>query len=782
VFSCFLYVAVEIPSCLTNLQSFTNHFVARRDLLWLLICKWPFQFDKLSSLEAVLLAMPPLLQFPTMISEATKRRLERKYPPTHSMNTGQPQTGHGGGESLQQIQPAILNLSPVSGTSGRRQEGRSLPSRAVTDADFDDAYVNFIMYCNPSIPLDTDTIELRKIFRAPPKSDGKTFNTFTLFELIRKLEEKEIKTWAQLAIDLGVEPPVLDKGQSAQKVQQYAVRLKVSYLHLRTRSRKSFVMAGAKSSQRWLHAMHVDAFFEFLLNKPHVYWTKVPSVSEPASEFGRDGVVAEEDLALRALLPETRPKRGRRKAEDRDDDEMGKSPSQRPRLDSPTLSEDFMIARAALVADTMTPATAHPGFHPSFDDRIVPWSATDVRPSLPNAFRWTSSDESQTPMSAYPRSAITPSSDRSQPWNDGSRSAITPNKGRSRRRHGPAVSSAWPSTGSASSGKLRGRPPSNRSVTDGPFSTFPVNPGPKDVPTISLQENDPAATPVGDSSHIPHFFPSDMRTNPPPAPELSGPNDRPSRLQLQVPQRLGGAVRLATPPPVVMLNEHDDNTIRDTALQTDPMNHAQITPHSQQFTPMMEYFQTPSTGDSDPNLQHFVSIAFRQNEDTDRTNVDALESHFISEILSADWRNASGAIIQRCSIDEASKVCKQVIKNLQAESSSTEAFLINLSALAGGPLMTRLRMTRYDHDGRTDYECHWKMRFGSIEGDFTIRATVEPGLNPMTADRPIGDSEASWKQRYLDLQQQIRERDSKVGKLKTGILDALVVSNHWTRI
>ena len=86
------------------------------------------------------------------------------------------------------------------------------------------------MYCNPSIPLDTDATELKRIFRAPPKSDGKNFNTFTLFELIRKLELKEIKTWAQLALDLGVEPPVLDKGQSAQKVQQYAVRLKVSSL------------------------------------------------------------------------------------------------------------------------------------------------------------------------------------------------------------------------------------------------------------------------------------------------------------------------------------------------------------------------------------------------------------------------------------------------------------------------------------------------------------------------------------------------------------------------
>lgn len=104
---------------------------------------------------------------------------------------------------------------------------RHLPSQDVSDETFDDAYVSFIFYCNPAVPLETDTSELKKAFRSPPKSDGKNFNTYTLFELIRKLELKEIKTWAQLAIDLGVEPPAMDKGQSAQKVQQYAVRLKV---------------------------------------------------------------------------------------------------------------------------------------------------------------------------------------------------------------------------------------------------------------------------------------------------------------------------------------------------------------------------------------------------------------------------------------------------------------------------------------------------------------------------------------------------------------------------
>jgi hypothetical protein len=516
--------------------------------------------------------------------------------------------------------------------------------------------------------------------------------------------------------------------------------------------------------------MHVDAFFEYLLNKPHVYWTQVPSISEPPSEFGRDGVAAEEDLALRALLPETRPKRGRRKAEDRDDEiESGKSPLQRPRLDSPTLSEEFMIARASLIADNTTPATAHLGFSQAFDDGIVPWSATDMRGSIPGAFRWPPPDNTQTPLSAYPQSAVTPST-RTHLWNDATepRSAITPKGGRSRRRHGPAVSSAWPSNGSTSSGKLRGRPPSNRSITDGPFSTFPVIPSSRDVPTINLRDQTPTATPVVSDSQVPHFFPSVPTPAPPNPPAL---NSRPSRLQLQVPQRQGGSVRLATPPPIVLVNGEDDTNIQ----------HSILTNH-QNAVPMMEYFQ--STENAGPNFQHFVSIAFRQNEDTDRTNVDALESHFISEILAADWYDESGASVERCTIDEAAKICKQVVKNLQAESSSTEAFLINLSALAGGPLMTRLRITRLEHGQRTDYECHWKMRFGSIEGDFTIRATVEqsPDTAAIMDHGDPGDTELTWKKRYLDLQQQIRVRDEKVGKLKRGVLDALVVSNQFSRI
>lgn len=117
---------------------------------------------------------------------------------------------------------------PNRGASSNTPSGRTLPSNNVTDESLDEAYVQFVLYCNPAIPTSVDTFELKRGFRSPPRSDGKVFNTFELYQLISRLERKEIKTWSQVVIELGVELPDTSKNQSTQKIQQYAVRLKVS--------------------------------------------------------------------------------------------------------------------------------------------------------------------------------------------------------------------------------------------------------------------------------------------------------------------------------------------------------------------------------------------------------------------------------------------------------------------------------------------------------------------------------------------------------------------------
>ena len=132
-------------------------------------------------------------------------------------------------QAFAQTQNSSSNGMAVASNANTQTDvsGRILPSTDVTNETIDDAYVQFILYCNPSLPDHVDTSDLKKGFRAPPKSDGKNFDPFVLFGLISRLEAKDIKTWADLVVELGVERPDPSKNQSTQKVQQFAVRLKV---------------------------------------------------------------------------------------------------------------------------------------------------------------------------------------------------------------------------------------------------------------------------------------------------------------------------------------------------------------------------------------------------------------------------------------------------------------------------------------------------------------------------------------------------------------------------
>jgi hypothetical protein len=83
--------------------------------------------------------------------------------------------------------------------------------------------------------------------------------------------------------------------------------------------------------------MHIDAFFEYMLGKQHPYYLQIPPPHDPFPEEGRDGVPLEEDLAIRALDPKFKPKRGRRKADDVDDEvdvEVDTPARKRPSLDT----------------------------------------------------------------------------------------------------------------------------------------------------------------------------------------------------------------------------------------------------------------------------------------------------------------------------------------------------------------------------------------------------------------------------------------------------------------
>nr|OQO31255.1 hypothetical protein B0A51_01006 [Rachicladosporium sp. CCFEE 5018] len=405
---------------------------------------------------------------------------------------------------------------------------RSLPSQDVIEDNLATTYVHFILYCNPQFPLDVDTSQLTTNFNTPPKSDGKDFSTFRLWQLVKQLDAKEIASWNQLAQDLGVEPPDTAKGQSVQKIAQYTVRCK-----------------------RWMRAMHIDAFFEYLLGKQHAYFLEIPHPNHPYPAGGRDQVPTEEDLAVRALDPSFRPKRGRRRNSDVERDEENEARAKQARASG--------VDPASAYPRSAMPMSAHPGPHQN-----DPWTAVSshpqpfhhwpsahlasshsaITPTVPQHLRWQAPNSAITPatphpMTAHPGGGAT-NAHLDPAFANEPQSAITPSTAKRKRKHGPAVSSAWPSS-TPTGGRPRGRPPASRPLATepSPFSAFPAS-------RLGASSMSPSADAIAAT-------PEDVDMPPPPLqqPQSAG-GSRGHRLSLQVPQHTGGPVRLATPPPPVV--------------------------------------------------------------------------------------------------------------------------------------------------------------------------------------------------------------------------------------
>lgn len=296
--------------------------------------------------------------------------------------------------------------------------------------------------------------------------------------------------------------------------------------------------------------MHIDAFFEYCMGLPHVYYTQLPPSGPFVSEC-RDGVLLEEDLALRALVPQWKPKRGRKRVEDRcaEEDKTAK----RPQLDTSVgaLQQSNFQSHSVTFPQSAIPFSAFPDDMESHD----PWIAATS--SFPNGsgseqqsqdLRWRLPERDASPTN-YPQSAIVPRSHLPSDvlMSTEPRSAVTPSSGdksRSRRRHGPAVSSAWPNSNGMSAGKGRGRPP-NKGLSSGSFSTFQVNPSQESSQVLNTDTQTPSHVLEINSSQHSQTSPYNQT----PTPVTQG---RPNKLQLQVPQHSGAPVRLATPPRLVV--------------------------------------------------------------------------------------------------------------------------------------------------------------------------------------------------------------------------------------
>ncbi|EEA25782.1 ARS binding protein Abp2, putative [Talaromyces marneffei ATCC 18224] len=654
-------------------------------------------------------------------------------------------------------------------SEGEDAEHRVLPSPEVTDETIDDAYVAFIMYCNPNVPASADSSDLRKTFRAPPRSDGKNFSIYVLWELIRKLDHKELKTWIQLAIELGVEPPSIEKKQSTQKVQQYAVRLKAS------------------REARWMRAMHVDAFFEYLLGHDHVYYKQLPLSHAPASE-DRDGVPLEEDLALRALVPEWKPKRGRKRAEDKDKEDS-RFPK-RPQLDTSMaiLDNNALAAHAANFPQSAIPFSAFPDDMDAPTDPWVAAASTFGADQNPDAIsgqdlRWRPFEGDGSPP-GFPRSAYIPRNHQNeQPSVVEPRSALTPSTGeksRSRRRHGPAVSSAWPNTSGSMTGKIRGRPPNRGSAPGGPFSSFPVNPVRSNTPgDVANMQSSPA---VG-LEQVPLAPPRNTTSNS--AGQL---NTKPDKLQLHVPQIDGRPVRLATPP-TVMLNGSNEV--------------------SNNFNPFPGRRDSVATSNDLDDVASVPSVATERATQAGKVSIHDVTRAVAQKILRSrligrptpmdteEARSLAHAAVHRLGniyamlpVDSVAMFCALyfgVAQKLGIARASPATLTVQVSPSAANGTDSFVVYSIFIEDDQPGQGFRFNttlsgLTLSSSRTDNTFRNNLEStGLqtdeDEFENDDFAGGSstdEGSWKQRYMRLRQQMRRKEAAVREYKKNILQSVM--------
>lgn len=526
--------------------------------------------------------------------------------------------------------------------------------------------------------------------------------------------------------------------------------------------------------------MHVDAFFEFCLGHPHPYYTQRPPADALVSD-SRDGVPLEEDLALRALVPQWKPKRGRKRAEDREGGEV--KPTKRPQLDTSVgvLHGDSFPSHSAFPQSAI-PFSAFPDDMESSD----PWmtAASSFPADAPNTqqgqdLRWRPLERDASPA-GYPQSAIIPRGHHpadnflsAEP-----KSAITPSSGdkaRSRRRHGPAVSSAWPSSNGSSTGKARGRPP-NRGTVSGPFSSFPVNPArddssnedsvPRPASTMPLDHNS-----FAQSSN--HQYQSPVQ-----------PGGRPGKLQLQVPQHPGGPVRLATPP-TLLVNGVDDASApkAEDGDQNRPL-------------PGM-----PNVSDAeyseDPSSEKFIRL-------------------LSNELLRAKLNGRSTPL----ELGEARALAATVVSNLIASSPKQNPALcaalhlglgshFGLQGTTSGTMVVNVESNKpstysITHEYTHDPDMPTKVTFANLrlsptpnpnnpnnrdtKPDKPSRATEDTtttnnsieDLDGLTdAEFEVdttenGASEATWKQRYLRLRAQMQKKEKALSQYKRKIMESVM--------
>jgi hypothetical protein len=164
-----------------------------------------------------------------------------------------------------------------------------------------------------------------------------------------------------------------------------------------------------------------------------------------------------------------------------------------------------------------------------------------------------------------------------------------------------------------------------------------------------------------------------------------------------------------------------------------------------------------------------------------------IEALFVTTLLGGNWYDANGQPVPAGSVEEALAYSQTVIETLRTTALTNEAFLINLSGLAGGKFLMpkgSLRVTRLEElADRTRYSITWQLQYGGIVGVWTMEETVlhdrwkKPKKDDGAASEiPTGTDESQaehWKRKYEELATTLQQRDEEMMRLKVRVIESV---------
>lgn len=277
---------------------------------------------------------------------------------------------------------------------------------------------------------------------------------------------------------------------------------------------------------------------------------------------------------------------------------------------------------------------------------------------------------------------------------------------------------------------------------------------------------------------------------------------RPARpsISLQVPERQGGTVRLATPPlpplPPSMVSVNGLPSNEPPALQGVP-NQGMPAPQANGWDP---FSQPPTAGVYETNTVPTSAGASQAGSTSkevpryffegleDRTNVDGLISYFTHVLHNSDWVDPEGNQQEIAGMDECTAMVNATVEHMYKNAESSQAFLINLAALCGAKMLMTNRPRCYrveTSEGVYTYYFDWQYRFGHLKGQFTMTHSVpvtmwkKPSAREAAEASQAGGPPAEnltteqWQAKYGALMDELEKRDQELFKMQNIVMASM---------